>query len=474
MRSARPAIDPIAALRITALRGAIVACVVLGGCTKPSPSAPENATQESLPSQSAASIPSERLDSSVHLLVPQTLYARDRKRWGLLVPLSGQHARIGTAMLNSAHMALAALGDPTLTLVPLDSGGTPEGARRAFTQALDEGTIDLILGPLFQDSVLAIKDLAQAAHMPVFTFSNAHNLAHSSLTVLGFNPAEQVRQLVVYGKAQGFQKFAVLAPQGRYGELVLSSLRAALEAHGMQLTASHVYPPEAPDYAPYIRSLGNYAQRRDDHQRLVARLEAKLREAPDDAQTRAALQRLAQRKTWGGLNYDAILIAAVNPQNLRQIAAQLDDIDGGSPHAQIMGLQPWDSMTGAHLEPSLEGAIFIAPDPAGWQAFFQDFKTLFGTLPPRIATLAFDITTLLGTVYLQTGSRERTVADLLYAPEGFIGIEGLFRLQGDGSVMREYGILQITQEHPNQEHPNQGRLKVIKAQPKRFSKTSSP
>jgi len=67
----------------------------------------------------------------------------------LLLPLSaqGETTRIATAMKQAAEMALVDSGNPGITLLTKDTGGTAAGARAAADAALNEGA-KLILGPL--------------------------------------------------------------------------------------------------------------------------------------------------------------------------------------------------------------------------------------------------------------------------------------------------------------------------------------
>ena len=71
---------------------------------------------------------------------------------GILLPLTGRHAAIGQALLNAAQLALFDLADDDFKMIVGDTGGTPEGARAATRDLLDQGA-GLILGPLFSTAV---------------------------------------------------------------------------------------------------------------------------------------------------------------------------------------------------------------------------------------------------------------------------------------------------------------------------------
>ena len=53
-----------------------------------------------------------------------------------MLPLSGPAAALGQDMLQAAQMALFDVGPNDVVLLPRDTGGTPEGARRAATELI--------------------------------------------------------------------------------------------------------------------------------------------------------------------------------------------------------------------------------------------------------------------------------------------------------------------------------------------------
>ena len=65
-------------------------------------------------------------------------------------------------MRNAADMALAEFNAPNVQLLVKDDAGSAEGARQAAQQALNEGA-EIILGPLFAQSVTLVGQVARAA-----------------------------------------------------------------------------------------------------------------------------------------------------------------------------------------------------------------------------------------------------------------------------------------------------------------------
>src|SRR5947207_2803747 len=81
---------------------------------------------------------------------------------GLILPLSasGNAAVAAQSMKNAAEMALAEFQNPNIQLLIKDDAGSPQGAQQGTQQALEQGA-EMILGPLFAQSVPATAQLAR-------------------------------------------------------------------------------------------------------------------------------------------------------------------------------------------------------------------------------------------------------------------------------------------------------------------------
>src|SRR6185295_1593327 len=90
----------------------------------------------------------------------------------LILPLSapGNAGATALSMRNAAEMALAEFNNPDIQLLVKDDGGNPGGAQQAAQQALSEGA-EIILGPLFAESVRAAGQTARQRGVPIIAFS---------------------------------------------------------------------------------------------------------------------------------------------------------------------------------------------------------------------------------------------------------------------------------------------------------------
>ena len=144
---------------------------------------------------------------------------------GLLLPLSGPGAGLGQDLLDAAQLALFDAGRTDLQLLPRDTGDKPDQAEAAARGALDAGA-ELLIGPLYGRSAVAVAPAATARGVSVISFSNDATIARPGLYVLGFRPEEQIQRIVRYAGAQGRARMAALAPEDAYGERALAAFRS--------------------------------------------------------------------------------------------------------------------------------------------------------------------------------------------------------------------------------------------------------
>src|SRR5258707_1139869 len=172
----------------------------------------------------------------------------------LLVPLSGPNADLGKSMLEAAQLALFQTGNDQLTLVPRDTGGTPDGAANAARAVIGEGA-KLILGPLLAGEGGAVKASTREASVPVLAFSTATQLAGGNIFLMGFLPKQEVVREVAFARERGLSRFAALAPNTAYGHLMGEALRDIAASSGATVVKVEYFDPRGGDVATIVKRL---------------------------------------------------------------------------------------------------------------------------------------------------------------------------------------------------------------------------
>lgn len=327
----------------------------------------------------------------------------------LLLPLSGPNADLGKAMLEAAQLALFTTGSDRLTLVPRDTSGTASGAAAAAKAVIGDGA-RLILGPLIADEVDAVKPIAQAANINVIGFATKTEVAGGNVFLMGFLPRQEVAREVSYARDQGLAKFAALVPNSPYGHLMGDALSQLAGSNGGSVARVEYFDPRVGDAGPAIKHL-----------------------LPASAAAAGA-------GTEGGLPFDALLLPEGGAQ-LKQIAAQLKTAGITSTRTRFLGSGLWDDASIVD-DADLVGGWFAASPPDVRHDFASRYQRAYGHPPPRLASLAFDAAALAA-VLAKSDDPDPFSAQAIQNPNGFTGVDGLFRFGSDGLVRRGLAVLEV-------------------------------
>jgi branched-chain amino acid transport system substrate-binding protein len=323
-------------------------------------------------------------------------------RVGLILPLSapGNAGLAALSMKNAAEMALAEFKEPNIQLLVKDDAGSPQGAQLAAQQALDEGA-EIIVGPLFAQSVSAAGSVARTRNIPVIAFSTDASVAARGVYLLSFLPESDVRRIVDYAVSKGKRSFAALLPDNAYGAVVEAAFQQEVARRGGRVVALEKYPLDPGKMAEPIRRVAQAAKQVDSIF------------IPDGAD--AVPQVVAQ-----------LAAAGVNPKRV-----------------QLLGTGLWADDARINADASLDGGLFAAPEPGGFKAFAGRYRARYGQDPVRTATLAYDAVALVAALVKTQGS-QRFSEQILTTASGFAGIDGVFRFRADGTNERGLAVMRVT------------------------------
>jgi ABC-type branched-subunit amino acid transport system substrate-binding protein len=333
---------------------------------------------------------------------PMPTPAVDHIKVALLLPLSGEQAALGQALLRASQLALFEAPDSNVEILVRDTGDSAVGAAQAAREAIQEGA-KLVLGPVFGNAVKEVAPVAQAAGVNVVSFSTDRSVAQPGIYVMGILPSLQVQRVVGYATRQGLHRVAALLPQSPYGQTVKEALDAATHSAQAQVVHVDFYDPRAIDASSALGQTGQYIS--------------------------------------SGGAVDALLVPET-AERLHGITGQFSRFGVDPTRVRLLGSTLWAEDPALGSDPTLVGAWYAAPDPGPWGEFRNRFRTAYSTDPPRLATIAYDATLLA--ILLAGGPKgpDYTTAALT-DPAGFSGVDGIFRFNGNGSVERGLAVMEV-------------------------------
>ena len=326
-------------------------------------------------------------------------------RVGVILPFGSSSPgtrTLAASMMKAAELAMFDSGNRNILLMTADEGNGGASAATAAQQLLAQGA-EVIVGPLFGPSVSAVAPIARDRGVPVLAFSTERSVAGNGAYLISFLPQNEVRRVISFAAANGHHAFAALVPQTAYGDVAGAAFTDAVaDAHGSVVDVER--------FAPNAGAVAG----------------------PSSAVAKSGA--------------DAVLIAQGGTV-LRAIGPTLS-FDGASREkVKLLGTGLWEDDPALVRESSFEGSWFAAPAPNADADFIAKYRAAFGATPSQLSSLAYDAVSLVA-LLSQGAPYHRFTQAALMDPNGFAGVNGIFRFNADGTSERGLAVLEMQPTGP--------------------------
>ena len=314
---------------------------------------------------------------------------------GLILPLTkdGAPSAIGQSLRNAAELAAEESGAGQVTVIVQDDRSTPDGAAAAAQAEIAAGA-EIIVGPLYKESVRGVAQVARASGRPVIAFSTDASVASQGVYLLSLMIESYVDRIVDYAASKGKRAIGVLAPTTDSGSVAASEFEKAATRRGLRVVTVARYTQGAPGDA--VKQIAAVAGEMD---------------ALFIADSGDSLTKTGEALTAAGVK------------------------------VQLLGTGLWaDSRL--LKSPSLQGAWYAAAQNEGYLSFQQKYRAKYKSDPIRLATLSYDALNLV-VALARTQGQLRYSEKVLTNSSGFAGADGLFRFRSDGPSERGLAVMQI-------------------------------
>ncbi|MFV9876073.1 MAG: penicillin-binding protein activator [Rickettsiales endosymbiont of Dermacentor nuttalli] len=329
----------------------------------------------------------------------------------LLLPLSGKSQKLGQTMSQMAELSLMNTNNKNIKLVIYDTADDDIISQNRTREAISKGA-KLIIGPIFSHTTMAVKDIALNNKINLISFSNDPNLANKGIFTLGFSSDAQVKKIMQYTMNQGITQFYSLLPATPYGRSVAQNLRDTIITNGGNIVKTEFYT-------------NNIAELEIAVQSIITAINNNL----DTNQENTVINKQALFIPEGGNQLKAILILlSKNQLDINKV--------------QLLGTGQWDDHDTISLA-HLNGAWFAGIYNKERELLENMFSTEYGYIPPRLSILAYDALALTATL----ANKQNFSQAALTNRNGFMGVDGLFRFNSNGTTERNLAILKIIDKH---------------------------
>ncbi len=358
----------------------------------------------------------------------------------MLLPLSGKSSPYGQGLKNAAMMAVEDADNADMVVHFYDTQSSSSGAETAALKAIRNGS-HLILGPLTANEVSAVSRTAKTKNIPVISFSTSPEVLQQGIYTLGLLGGEQVERIIGYAVEKGRKKIALLIPDTDSGiNLAKVALKSAPH-YGAEIIKIGFYPPETLDFAEIVKSITDYEERSAEinKQKELLTHQAKA----GDIEAEKELKRLKTVYTTGAVDFDALLIPETGSR-LKSAVSMFGYYDISYPDVLFLGTSVWEN-TNLSKETTLYHGVYPVMSRIHNNYFNEKYETYFGAKPNQLFSFAYDGVALASALARKNSDNlEQNITDR----EGYIGINGAFRILPDGTNQHSLDIMEVTSSGP--------------------------
>lgn len=338
----------------------------------------------------------------------------------ILLPLTGDSAKVGASLKNAAMLAAFEHKDIPLKILFFDTKSNAIGAEQAYQWAVAQKP-DIVLGPVFSKEVAAIQQ--KGISVPLLTFTSDTTVVNRQTGTMAVTVTEQVRQMVRHACSMGQKRLGVLTPDSKTGEIAMNALSEEVNAcPGMVIKKVSLYAADTMNFTQAVEKIAPP---------MINVKKKNLSETEKAELSRPISER-------AGL--DAVILFEEGIK-LRQLLSLLAFYDIGPKDIPVYALTVVKQVN----DTNANFVYFADLDETNYQNFAREYQAIFGKAPIRIASQMYDA---LNFVFKEAAEGRGISLSDLRGQESYWGVDGLLRLNDDGTNRR---ALQLKQKRGNRD-----------------------
>ena len=350
------------------------------------------------------------LTLSIFLLY-QNVFASEKIKIGLIVPLSGGNSLIGEKIIKSTRLAINKINDDRIEIIPKDTKSNPIDTLRVSKELYKNG-VRIIIGPVFNESTKYLDDLKDVTFI---SFTNKLIGNPKNVISAGVNAISQLQTIKKFNERNNLSNGIFLIPRSQFK----NEIEQAINKTKIKHKKVFYYDREPTKLTKQIENLTRYQVRKNNLKNEIKRIEGLSFKDKDKK-----IQSLKKKDTLGNINFDSVVIADFD-ENLKSVATSLLYTDVSSKRISYITLNQWfdESLL---KENSLHPIYFPSVNKNNYEIFMNEFKNTYGLDGDQLSFLSYD---LIGLVYFLIYENDFNISKkIFYKKNKFMGKIGIFEI----------------------------------------------
>jgi len=342
------------------------------------------------------------------------VFAKEKIKIGLLIPLTGKNSEIGQSIIKSTRLAINQINSLSIEIISKDTASNPEVTLRAAKE-LNKLGVKIVIGPVFNENLIYLDELSELTFL---SLTNKNDNGSKNIINAGINATSQLNAIKKFIELNEIKKTIFLTPDVSFKD----EIKKAISNSKIKIVKNYIYNNDPTKLTQKIEEITIYKIRKQNLKDEITRLEKS-----DQSNKELLIERLKKKDTIGNVKFDSIIIADFD-ESLKSVTTSLLYTDISPKKKYFITLNQWFDETLLE-ETSSQPIYFPSVNKKNYEDFSSEYFKKFNNYPNPLSFLSFD---LVGLVYYLILQNDLIVDERLFTKKNlFKGKVGIFEIKNN-------------------------------------------
>ena len=358
-------------------------------------------------------------------LFTSTIYANEKIKIGLLVPITGENKELGQQIIKSTRIALKDIGSEKIEIYLKDTNSNPNKTLESAVE-LNKMGIKIVIGPVFYKNLIYLDEVEDITFL---SLTNRTLSLPKNVISAGINATSQLNTIKKFIETSKIKKTIFLTPKVDYE----SEIKKAINQSKIKIYKHYVYDTDPTKLTAQIEKITNYKIRKQNLADEIKRVENS--ELVDKDKQ---IKKLKKRHTIGNVNFDSVIISDFE-ESLKSVITSLLYTDVSPKNKHIISFNQWFDESVLNEE-IIQPIYYPSINKKNLKNFEDKFKKEFKEKTNFLSLLSYD---LVGLIYYLSLENDLTDINKLFKRKNsFKGKIGVFDI-GDNKINHRLNFYKI-------------------------------
>ena len=351
---------------------------------------------------------------SLQSFYQSNVFAKEKIKIGLLVPISGENKELGEQIVKSTRIALKDINSSKFEIYLKDTNSNPNKTLKSAIEFRDM-EIKIVIGPVFHKNLLYLNEIKEITFLAL---TNKTLDLPKNVISAGVNATSQLSAIKKFIEKNEIKKTILLTPNLDYKD----EIKKAIKLSKIKTYKHYVYDTEPTKLTAQIEKITNYKTRKQNLKDEIKRVENS--ELIDKDKQ---LEKLKKRYTIGRVDFDSVIISDFD-ESLKSVITSLLYTDVSPKKKYIIAFNQWFDQSLLN-ENSIQPMYYPSINKKNLDTFKKKFTKEFKITPNYLSLLSYDLVGLI--YYLSLKDKLDNSGTLFKKKNSFKGKIGIFDIENN-------------------------------------------